>query len=38
MSTLAVHDHGVAHHDDDHGQHHHNATFLNTYIFSRITK
>jgi len=32
MSTLAVHDHGVAHHEGDHG--HHKATFLNTYVFS----
>lgn len=32
MSTLAVHDHGVSHHEEDHG--HHKATFLNTYVFS----
>ena len=38
MSTLAVHDHGVAHHEGDHGQHHHKATFLNTYIFSQDHK
>jgi cytochrome c oxidase subunit 1 len=38
MSTLAVHDHGVAHHEDDHGQHHHKATFLNTYVFSQDHK
>src|SRR6195952_3382699 len=33
MSTLAVHDHGVEHHDHDH-EHHHHDTFLNTYVFS----
>jgi cytochrome c oxidase subunit 1 len=38
MSTLSVQDHGVAHHEDDHGQHHHKATFLNTYIFSQDHK
>ncbi|TWR26540.1 cytochrome c oxidase subunit I [Mucilaginibacter pallidiroseus] len=37
MSTLAVHDHEVAHHGDDHG-HHHKATFLNTYVFSQDHK
>jgi len=33
MSTLAVHDHGVVHHDEDHG-HHHKETFISKYIFS----
>src|ERR1700712_4050391 len=33
MSTVAVHDHGVVHHDDDHG-HHHKETFISKYIFS----
>src|SRR5476651_2331778 len=33
MSTLAVHDHGVVHHEEGH-EHHHKATFLNTYVFS----
>ncbi|HEY0246407.1 MAG TPA: cbb3-type cytochrome c oxidase subunit I [Mucilaginibacter sp.] len=35
MSTLAVQDHGVVHHHEEgHGEHHHKATFLNTYVFS----
>ncbi|MBB5396336.1 MULTISPECIES: cbb3-type cytochrome c oxidase subunit I [unclassified Mucilaginibacter] len=38
MSTLSVQDHGVVHHEDDHGQHHHKATFLNTYVFSQDHK
>src|SRR6202012_999566 len=37
MSTLAVHDHGVAHHEEGH-EHHHKATFLNTYVFSQDHK
>jgi cytochrome c oxidase subunit I len=37
MSTLAVHDHGVVHHEDGH-EHHHKATFLNTYVFSQDHK
>src|SRR6202012_1605618 len=37
MSTLAVHDHSVAHHEDGH-EHHHKATFLNTYVFSQDHK
>jgi len=39
MSTLAVHDHGVAHHHEEgHDEHHHKATFLNTYVFSQDHK
>jgi cytochrome c oxidase subunit 1 len=34
MSTLAVHDHGVAHHDDHGHEHHHNQSFLSKYVFS----
>ncbi|GAC1308323.1 MAG: cbb3-type cytochrome c oxidase subunit I [Mucilaginibacter sp.] len=37
MSTLAVHDHGVVHHEEGH-EHHHKATFLNTYVFSQDHK
>jgi len=37
MSTLAVHDHGVAHHEVSH-EHHHKQTFLNTYVFSQDHK
>jgi cytochrome c oxidase subunit 1 len=37
MSTLAVQDHGAAHHEDGH-EHHHKATFLNTYVFSQDHK
>src|SRR5882762_1138674 len=37
MSTLAVHDHGVAHHEEGH-EHHHKQTFLNTYVFSQDHK
>jgi cytochrome c oxidase subunit 1 len=37
MSTLAVHDHGVGHHEEGH-EHHHKATFLNTYVFSQDHK
>jgi len=39
MSTLAVQDHGVGHHDhdQDHGHHHH-ETFLTKYIFSQDHK
>ncbi len=36
MSTLAVHDHGVVHHEE--GHEHHKATFLNTYVFSQDHK
>ena len=32
MSTLAVHDHGVVHHEEGHG--HHKETFISKYIFS----
>jgi len=37
MSTLAVHDHGIVHHEEGH-EHHHKATFLNTYVFSQDHK
>ncbi|MFI5138934.1 MAG: cbb3-type cytochrome c oxidase subunit I [Sphingobacteriales bacterium] len=37
MSTLAVHDHGVLNHEEGH-EHHHKATFLNTYVFSQDHK
>ncbi len=37
MSTLAVHDHDLTHHDEAH-EHHHKATFLNTYVFSQDHK
>ena len=37
MSTLAVHDHGVAGHDHDH-EHHHHDTFITKYIFSQDHK
>ncbi|HAL81423.1 MAG TPA: cytochrome c oxidase subunit I [Mucilaginibacter sp.] len=37
MSTLAVHDHGVLQHGEGH-EHHHKATFLNTYVFSQDHK
>src|ERR1700710_2055437 len=37
MSTAAVHDHGVLHHEEGH-EHHHKATFLNTYVFSQDHK
>jgi len=37
MSTLAVHDHGLVHHEEGH-EHHHKATFLNTYVFSQDHK
>jgi len=37
MSTIAVHDHGVVHHEEGH-EHHHKATFLNTYVFSQDHK
>src|SRR5260221_12827282 len=37
MSTLAVQDHGVVHHDEGH-EHHHKQTFLNTYVFSQDHK
>jgi cytochrome c oxidase subunit 1 len=36
-STLAVHDHGLVHHEEGH-EHHHKATFLNTYVFSQDHK
>ena len=32
MSTLAVHDHGVVHHEEGH-EHHHKDTFITKYIF-----
>jgi cytochrome c oxidase subunit 1 len=38
MSTLAVHDHEVAHHDHDHGHEHHHETFITKYIFSQDHK
>src|ERR1700742_5318158 len=37
MSTVAVHDHGVVHHDHDH-EHHHKETFISKYIFSQDHK
>jgi cytochrome c oxidase subunit I len=37
MSTLAVHDHGIVHHEEGH-EHHHKQTFLNTYVFSQDHK
>lgn len=37
MSTLAVHDHAGVHHEEGH-EHHHKATFLNTYVFSQDHK
>ena len=37
MSTLAVHDHEVAHHDHDH-EHHHKETFISKYVFSQDHK
>ncbi len=37
MSTLSVHDHGVVHHEEDHG-HHHKDTFLTKYVFSQDHK
>src|SRR5258708_29146251 len=37
MSTLAVHDHGVVHHDHDQ-EHHHKDTFITKYIFSQDHK
>src|ERR1700758_5054702 len=37
MSTLAVHDHGVAGHDHDH-EHHHHDTFITKYVFSQDHK
>ena len=36
MSTLAVHDHGVVHHEE--GHEHHHDTFLTKYIFSQDHK
>ena len=36
MSTLAVHDHGVAHHEE--GHEHHHDTFITKYIFSQDHK
>src|ERR1700709_1227795 len=36
MSTLAVHDHGVAHHEE--GHEHHHDTFLSKYVFSQDHK
>src|ERR1700760_1322217 len=38
MSTLAVHDHHAAEHHDEGHEHHHKATFLNTYVFSQDHK
>ena len=37
MSTLAVHDHGVVHHEEGH-EHHHKDTFLTKYVFSQDHK
>lgn len=37
MSTLAVQDHGVVHHDHDH-EHHHKDSFITKYIFSQDHK
>jgi cytochrome c oxidase subunit 1 len=37
MSTLSVHDHGVAHHEEGH-EHHHKDTFLTKYVFSQDHK
>src|SRR3569832_1455011 len=37
MSTLAVHDHGVASHDHDH-EHHHHDTIITKYEFSQDHK
>jgi cytochrome c oxidase subunit 1 len=37
MSTLAVHDHGVVHHDHDQ-EHHHKDTFITKYVFSQDHK
>src|ERR1700744_5110208 len=37
MSTAAVHDHGVVHHDEGH-EHHHHDTFLTKYVFSQDHK
>ena len=36
MSTLAVHDHGVVHHEE--GHEHHHDTFITKYIFSQDHK
>ncbi|MES2427978.1 MAG: cbb3-type cytochrome c oxidase subunit I [Bacteroidota bacterium] len=36
MSTLSVHDHGVAHHEE--GHEHHHDTFLTKYVFSQDHK
>src|ERR1700761_4444795 len=36
MSTLAVHDHGVVHHEE--GHEHHHDTFLTKYVFSQDHK
>jgi cytochrome c oxidase subunit 1 len=39
MSNLSVQDHGVVHHDNDHGhEHHHKDTFLTKYVFSQDHK
>src|ERR1700754_3691135 len=37
MSTVAVHDHGVVHHEEGHG-HHHKDTFITKYVFSQDHK
>lgn len=37
MSTLAVHDHGVVHHEEGH-EHHHKQSFLTKYVFSQDHK
>ena len=34
MSTLAVHDHAGAHHDEHGHEHHHDQSFLSKYVFS----
>lgn len=38
MSTLAVHDHGVVHHEEGHEHHHHKQSFISTYVFSQDHK
>ena len=37
MSTAAVHDHGVLHHEEGH-EHHHDTNFITKYIFSQDHK
>ncbi len=38
MSTIAVHDHEVAHHGHDDHEHHHHDTFITKYIFNQDHK